>query len=288
MTIRGRILLSVLALTMLVIGGESASAVPAEYRPDGMVRSATGPSFRGDGVYNNTGSGQTSERRIQAQGVGDFFVQIQNDGSSPDTIRVWGSSHTARFSVKYFLGSNEVTGAVKAGSLRLEALAPGQARTLRVRIATRRSVPPGAALTVRVESHSTSRGGVDVARARVERPLYSGEQITVRDQINASRASAGLSGLAMNRTLAAKAQDWAQHLASIQRLEHSNLTSGVPSNWQALAENVGYHTSLGGVHGLFMGSPGHRANILGHYNSVGTGVAHTGQWVYVVHVFMRS
>ena len=141
---------------------------------------------------------------------------------------------------------------------------------------------------MRVESHSMSQPGVDVARARVERPLYSADQITVRGQINASRAAQGLNGLAMNRTLAAKAQNWAQHLASIRRLEHSNLTSGVPSNWQALAENVGYYSNLGGMHQMFMDSPGHRANILGQYNSVGTGVAHTGGYVYVVHVFMRS
>ena len=94
--------------------------------------------------------------------------------------------------------------------------------------------------------------------------------------------------LQLNKTLTDKAQSWAQYLARIGYLKHSNLSSGVPSNWRALAENVGYGSRIGTVHTAFMRSSGHRANILGNYTHVGTGVAKNGDRVYVVHVFMRA
>ena len=85
----------------------------------------------------------------------------------------------------------------------------------------------------------------------------------------------------------AKAQQWSAYLAQIGRLQHSNLSSGVPFNWRALAENVGYGTSRGSVHLAFINSSGHRANILGNYTHLGTGVTKSGSRYYVVHVFMR-
>ena len=263
--------------TLVVLAGPAAAA--SEFQPDGLIRHSEAGSYRGNGIYNQTADKQTVEDRIGARGVSDFFVAIQNDGNSPDTFRLNGSSHTTRFSVKYFIDGRDVSTRVKAAT---------QQEVLRVRIATRTSVPPGTTFKVDVRSRSNASGEVDVTRARVTRPLYSSSQLTVQSQINQTRSANGRAGLPMNRTLANKAQNWAQYLASIGRLVHSNLASGVPSGWEALAENVGYGPSLGVVHQAFLGSSGHRANILGPYNSVGTGVAWRGSLVYVVHVFMRS
>ncbi len=278
-----------LLLTVLAVGLSAAPAsATGEYRPDEVIRSASALTFRGDGIYNEDGSRQTSTVRIGARAVSYFYVGLQNDGRMEDRFRVRGSMHTTRFSVRYFLGDREVSTAVKAGTLMVGPLASGQRASLRVRIATRNTVPRGTTFGVRVVARSLAADRIDVTRATVDRPLYSAEQETVQDQINASRSSRGLGRLSMNRMLADKAQAWADHLASIGDLDHSNLASGVPSNWRALAENVGYYSSLGGVHHLFMESPDHRANILGPYNYVGTGVGHRGSLVYVVHVFMRA
>ena len=112
-------------------------------------------------------------------------------------------------------------------------------------------------------------------------------QVTVASRVNSSRTVRGLGALTVSATLNAKAQQWSAYLAQIGRLAHSNLASGVPSNWRALAENVGYGSSLESVHLSFMGSSGHRANILGNYTHLGTGVTKSGSRYYVVHVFMR-
>jgi uncharacterized protein YkwD len=269
----------------VVLAGPAAAA--SQFQPDGLIRHSEASSYRGNGIYNETAVNQTVEARIGAQGVADFFVAIQNDGSVADTFRLNGSSHTTRFSVKYFIDGRDVSTRVKAAK-HYVSLDSGEQEVLRVRIATRTSVPRGTTFKVDVRNRSNASGEVDVTRARVTRPLYSTAQLTVQSQINQTRSANGRAGLPMNRTLASKAQNWAQYLASIGRLVHSNLASGVPSGWEALAENVGYGPNLGVVHQAFLGSSGHRANILGPYNSVGTGVAWRGSLVYVVHVFMRS
>jgi hypothetical protein len=112
-------------------------------------------------------------------------------------------------------------------------------------------------------------------------------QATAATMVNNSRTVRGLRALTINATLNNKAQEWSAYLARIGRLLHSNLASGVPSSWRALAENVGYGSSVESVHGAFMRSSGHYGNIVGNYTHLGTGVTTSGSRVYVVHVFMR-
>ena len=289
---RFRTLLITLVVGVLLAGpavaaGPAGAAAPVA-RPDGAIRLIDQTAYVGRGVFNTTGVGQTRERRIGERGRGIFVVRVDNEGAATDDFRLSGSSHSVKFSVQYRVGGVDVSAAVKAGTFVLRDLAPGEARTVTVIVSTRRSVRKGTTKVVWLRSRSMATSNVDAVRALVVRPLYSDDQVTVAGQINASRTSRGLSRLAMNRTLATKAQGWAQHLAAIGRLEHSDLTAGVPSNWRALAENVGYYTTLANVHQAFMDSPGHRANILGPYTFVGTGVARAGSRVYVVHVFMRT
>lgn len=115
------------------------------------------------------------------------------------------------------------------------------------------------------------------------------QQESVRSHINASRQADGLHHVEDDVAVRIKAQAWAEHLASKGRLSHSSLSSGldvVP--WVAVAENVGYGSSIGSVHDQFMRSPRHRANVLDRrWDRVGTGhaVGRDGR-VYVVQVFV--
>lgn len=114
------------------------------------------------------------------------------------------------------------------------------------------------------------------------------DNLAVAELVNQSRAQYGRAGLRMHGELTAKAQDWAEYLARIGYLKHSNLPDGISAPWQMLGENVGYGPSIQSVHNAYMNSPGHRANILdSRYNYVGTGVAWSGSRVYTVQVFMR-
>jgi uncharacterized protein YkwD len=110
------------------------------------------------------------------------------------------------------------------------------------------------------------------------------------DMINASRAQNGRAPLEFHGDLWFKAQAWADHIAGQQRLSHSHLPDGLHHlPWRKLGENVGVAGSLGGVHNAFMGSTGHRANILDPaFTHTAVGVA--GDWFgryWVVQEFMR-
>ena len=120
----------------------------------------------------------------------------------------------------------------------------------------------------------------------------SADQGTVTDQVNASRQDARLAALNVDNAAMAKAQAWSEHMASTGVLEHSGggtrvTTTGL-TNWCAVGENVGYGPSLDRIHAAFMASPPHKANILGKYDRVGTGVAKKGDVYWVTHVFIRS
>jgi uncharacterized protein YkwD len=115
---------------------------------------------------------------------------------------------------------------------------------------------------------------------------------TFLDRTNALRASHGVAGLKEHDTLTRKAEAWAQHMAATGRLEHSNLSADLGSlQWRALAENVGYSTPTGDtlktIHDAFVGSSGHRANLLrSTYTHMGVGVAQDGRGrVWVAEVF---
>jgi uncharacterized protein YkwD len=107
--------------------------------------------------------------------------------------------------------------------------------------------------------------------------------------LNNDRAAHGLAPMFPHGELLAKAQAWADKLASDGRLSHSNLSSGVPGCWRSLGENVGYGSSVGSVQDAFMNSQGHKDNVLNSaYGFAGTGVSRNGDRVYVVQVFMQG
>lgn len=137
-------------------------------------------------------------------------------------------------------------------------------------------------------------GGAAVAPAPAQaapstEAMTRNQTIVVR-QINASRANNGRRGIATNGLMNKKANKWARHLANCQCLEHRAAPYGVPPGWCAAAENVGRSGdggTLGRVHQAFMGSSGHRANILRRgWSDLGVGVAKDARGEYfVVHVF---
>src|SRR5204863_9300506 len=94
--------------------------------------------------------------------------------------------------------------------------------------------------------------------------------------LNRDRNSAGLGGLPWNAQLGANAQNWANHIAATGALVHSDLGATMPG-WVSLGENLfagPAGSSAAGVEATWMGSAGHRANILsGSWNAIGIGAA---------------
>ena len=119
---------------------------------------------------------------------------------------------------------------------------------------------------------------------------YTPEQQQVLSQINQSRAQAGRPPVPMNYQMAANAQRWAEYLAATGQLRHTTtLREETPAGSWWGAENAGGPSTTGTtrIHERFMGSSGHRNNILSSSaNIAGTGVARDryGNW-WVVHRF---
>lgn len=103
-------------------------------------------------------------------------------------------------------------------------------------------------------------------------------QPTVEAQLlsltNASRASAGLPALRSSSTLTSIARSWSAHMATTNVLAHNGSLFSQVSGWSAMGENVAKAYSASQAESLFMGSSGHRANILNtKYTLVGIGVS---------------
>lgn len=107
--------------------------------------------------------------------------------------------------------------------------------------------------------------------------------------INGARASGGLAEVASHDGLRRVARDWAARLAADHdasgdrqgTLRHNpSLASQLPGDHLRAGENVGYtvltdasHSRLvDRLHESYMGSPTHRANIMGEYDRVGVGL----------------
>ena len=101
--------------------------------------------------------------------------------------------------------------------------------------------------------------------------------------VNQARASVGARPLGWSPALATKATDWAEHLAAMGTLSHSNLPAGAPAGWQELGENVGYARTVTEVHTGFLDSPEHRQNMLNpKWRVMGIGAVRAGGQVWVV------
>lgn len=133
------------------------------------------------------------------------------------------------------------------------------------------------------------RVALAVALALVLTACLSSGQSAVQNELNADRRAHGRSALRSHSTLNKKAQAWAERLARENRLYHSTLSSGAPSCWRSLGENVGYGSSVASVQDAYMRSTAHRANVLkSTWNWVGVGTARNGSRVFTVQVYMTG
>ncbi len=114
-------------------------------------------------------------------------------------------------------------------------------------------------------------------------------QDSVLAELNADRRANRLGNLGVQADAQRKAQAWAERLARENTLYHSTLSDGIKVKWCSIGENVGYGPSVAAIEDGYMGSPGHKANILStKWNGVGVGHASNGRRVYTVQVFIKT
>jgi hypothetical protein len=98
---------------------------------------------------------------------------------------------------------------------------------------------------------------------------------------NADRARAGLAPLVSSSTLVSIARAWSDHMAATGQLVHDPSLASKVTGWSSIGENIAKAYSSTQAENLFMGSAGHRANILkASYNRVGIGVSRASDGSY--------
>lgn len=106
---------------------------------------------------------------------------------------------------------------------------------------------------------------------------------------NRAREDHGVGTLLPSPHAAAKAQAWAETLASEGHLRHSDLHVGMPEGFRKLGENVGRGPEVGAIHQAFLDSTAHRANLLDpDYRWIGTGAARSADGVLYVAVVLAA
>ena len=117
------------------------------HQSDALIRGGLASAYRGDDIYNQTGTGQTFVRQARS-GFGDQFnVKIENDGSVDDSFWVHGAGSSTKFKVTYWSGPLNVTPDVVAGTFQTDALTPGGSQILTVFIFAKRGVRLGTWMT---------------------------------------------------------------------------------------------------------------------------------------------
>jgi hypothetical protein len=107
--------------------------------------------------------------------------------------------------------------------------------------------------------------------------------------VNQARWANGQAGLIRNAAMDQVAADWVATMAANGTMAHNpDYASQIPGGWTAAAENVARgHSSGTAMHDGWMGSPGHRANILGDYTDIGIAFLSSGGTTWGVQVFGR-
>lgn len=111
----------------------------------------------------------------------------------------------------------------------------------------------------------------------------------LHELINQARSAQGLEELRLSDKLSRVARVHSAQMAEGAKvLYHSCLTCRIQSwDWSIAGENVGKAGSIGRVHGLFMQSPSHRANLLRTpYRTVGVGIVEAAGRVWVTEIFL--
>lgn len=173
---------AVLVPTLLApapVGARETPAAPAPtaegsctgscWQPDALVRRWRETTYVGEDVYNWDSLGQTRVALVPPNGRARFGVRIENDGEVADDLAVKGIPDTPRFLIRYFVGTTDVSPAVRAGTFRFTAVPPGAGRLLRVEVTSRPGTPEGAKVAVTVAVRSADHVAF---RDRVKAVVY--------------------------------------------------------------------------------------------------------------------
>lgn len=124
-------------------------ATPAVGKPDAHIKLSSDSSYVGDDVHNATAQGQTRTVSAAAGTKKTFYLRVQNDAGTTDSLMVAGGGSAAGFTVRYFAGTTgttDITSAVVAGRYAVSNVASGATRIIRAEITVQSGTASGASI----------------------------------------------------------------------------------------------------------------------------------------------
>lgn len=138
-------------------------------KPDALVKLASSDTYKGDGVYNLTGTGQAAVAKVVPGKKAVINVTVQND-ATVDDWHLWGGCRSSKgFRVTYLAGTLDFTQEAKNGGLLVGPVPPGTGGSFRVLIKALPTVTPGAVKTCLITGTSDwDPGAQDAVKATVK------------------------------------------------------------------------------------------------------------------------
>jgi len=159
-------------VTVQVANGDSTTCTFTNVQrlPDAQISLTQAGPYSGDNVYSSTViPGQTASRVITSGQTRSFYVKLQNDSPTADSFKIKATiTGSAKYTVKVFRTTANVTSQVTAGTYALNNLAPGQSVVLRIDVTAAATTPTTSVKDVLIAMRSTSAPGTrDVVKAHV-------------------------------------------------------------------------------------------------------------------------
>lgn len=116
--------------------------------------------------------------------------------------------------------------------------------------------------------------------------VYKSADKAMAKKVNKARSNNGLVKLTLDPEMSKVARSHSKTMAKKASLYHTKNLGQKVTNWKSLGENVGYGSTVKQLHQLFMGSSGHRANILKpSYRYVGVGSTRKNGTLWITVIF---
>jgi hypothetical protein len=152
--------------------GASAAfqVVAPTFKPDGEIGGSQAGPFTGAGVYNTTGAGQTFTRKVAPKKSGIFWVKVQNNGNTQDSIFLKGAKAPAGFTASYMSGTTVITSQVLAGTFH-QGVSAGGSLMIEVIVGVKGSATSGSTFKDKIVAKSagdTSKTDAVVALTKVK------------------------------------------------------------------------------------------------------------------------
>ena len=142
-------------------------AVYVKYQPDALI-GKNASSLLGRNVINKSGKSQTKKAKIAASKTANYTLQFHNDGTEADDLSVKGAAGGGGFTAHYFDGNTNITGEVTGGGYILNGLAPGDSKTLKLKVNTDASLSSGESRSIKITAKSQSNSkAADTVKAKV-------------------------------------------------------------------------------------------------------------------------